>query len=62
MSIVKMITEYKAMGYSDREIDNMILQDLEEDRQEMIDDYENNSFVDYGWYQQDIIDMYRRER
>lgn len=27
-----------------------------------MDEYESRLDVNYGWYQQDIIDMYRRER
>lgn len=33
-----------------------------EERQQFIEDYENRPETQYGYYQQDIIDMYRRER
>ena len=33
-----------------------------EEREQMIDDYENDPGVQYGWYQQDMIDLRRRER
>ena len=33
-----------------------------EAQQQMIDDYENDPAVQYGWHQQDMIDMHRRER
>ena len=31
-------------------------------QEEFMRDYEDDAFVQYGWYQQDIIDLYRRER
>lgn len=33
-----------------------------EEMQEFIEDYESDPMVQEGWRQQDIIDMYRRER
>ena len=33
-----------------------------EEHERFIEDYENDPMVQYGWHQQDIIDMYRRER
>lgn len=33
-----------------------------EENEQMIEDYENDPIIQYGYYQQDIIDMYRRER
>lgn len=33
-----------------------------EDAQKFIEDYECNPMVQEGWRQQDLIDMYRRER
>ena len=27
-----------------------------------MEEYESDPVVNYGWYQQDVIDMYRRER
>lgn len=35
---------------------------VEEERQQKLEDYFNDSLVHEGWHQQDIIDMYRRER
>lgn len=35
---------------------------LEERKQEFIEAYENDPLVHEGWHQQDVIDMYRRER
>lgn len=33
-----------------------------EEMEERIKDYENSPLIHEGWHQQDIIDMYRRER
>lgn len=35
---------------------------VDEDSYDVVEDYEDDLEVQYGWYQQDIIDMYRRER
>lgn len=35
---------------------------IAEDYENFLEDYENNPEVQYGWYQQDIIDMRRREQ
>lgn len=34
----------------------------EEEHERFIEEYENNPMVCEGWAQQDLIDMYRRER
>lgn len=34
----------------------------DEERERLMEDYENSPEVNFGYYQQDIIDMYRRER
>lgn len=33
-----------------------------EEKQAFMERYENDPEVQYGWYQQDVIDMYRYER
>ena len=33
-----------------------------EEQEQFLEDYYNDSEVQYGWYQQDLIDMRRRER
>ena len=33
-----------------------------EEAEQKMQDYYDDPVVQYGWYQQDIIDMYRRER
>ena len=35
---------------------------IEENHQRFLEDYESNPEVQYGWHQQDIIDMRRREQ
>lgn len=55
--------EYKAAKF---EYVEQYLMDYEraaaERRKQFIEDYENDPEVQYGWYQQDLIDMRRRER
>ena len=36
--------------------------DVAEAQAQFIEDYENDPEVQYGWYQQDLIDLRRRER
>lgn len=38
------------------------LRELAEYEAQLIEDYENSPETHYGWYQQDLIDMHRRER
>lgn len=61
-SIVSLVDYYRRLGHSDGDIDSMILRDLSLIQEERIEDYENDPLVQDGWHQQDIIDMYRRER
>ena len=62
MSITELVDLYREQGYSDREIDNMVCRDMAMAQEQFIEDYENDPLVQDGWHQQDIIDMYRRER
>lgn len=62
MSITELVDAYREQGYSDREIDNMVLRDMAMAQEQFVEDYENDPLVQDGWHQQDIIDMYRRER
>lgn len=39
-----------------------ILTEVDRQWEEWMDEYESRLDVNYGWHQQDIIDMYRRER
>ena len=43
---------------NDCDCERIAAEEAERKRQE----YENDPIVQYGWYQQDIIDMYRREK
>lgn len=49
-------------GMESREALNEFLQDLEQDREDFIEEYENDGAVQYGWHQQDMIDLRRMER
>ena len=58
------------------ELENMSMEELEdikkqireemrfraEEHERFLEDYYNNPMVNEGWAQQDLIDMYRRER
>ena len=59
----KSLNEYKAAKLEYVE-DYMREWDIEaaEAEAQFIEDYENDPEVQYGWYQQDLIDMRRRER
>jgi hypothetical protein len=38
------------------------LRELAEEREQFIEDYENSPETQYGWAQQDLIDLRRREQ
>ena len=48
-------------GYSESEINNEIGRAEAYAEEQFYEDYYNDPVVQYGWHQQDIIDMYRRE-
>lgn len=58
----ELIEDMTAQGYSDQEINLEIDKAEARAQEQFIEDYENDPMVQYGWHQQDIIDMYRRER
>lgn len=62
MNIAELVDMYRDQGYGDAEIDHKIRRDLAEMDRQFIEDYEDDPIVQYGWHQEDIIDMYRRER
>lgn len=62
MDYCQMVDEMRAQGYSDNEINNEIGRARAEAESEFYENYYNDHDVQYGWHQQDIIDMYRRER
>jgi hypothetical protein len=37
------------------------LEAAEEEHKRFLEEYESDPLVTYGWYQQDVIDMYRGE-
>ena len=62
MDFVAMVDHLRSEGYSPAEINNQIAMAMEEAHVAFMEDYENDPLVQDGWHQQDIIDMYRRER
>lgn len=62
MDFVAMVDILRAEGFTDAEINHEISVSMMEAERNFIEDYENDLLVQDGWHQQDIIDMYRRER
>ena len=62
MDFVAMVDHLRSKGYSPDEINSQIARAMEEAHEAFMEDYENDPLVQDGWHQQDIIDMYRRER
>lgn len=59
-------THYNEYRAAKREFVEEYLEDYERElsyaHEQFIEDYYNDPEVQYGWYQQDLIDMRRRER
>lgn len=62
INFVEMVDLLRAEGFTDAEINNQISISMMEAERDFLDDYYNDPLVQDGWHQQDIIDMYRRER
>lgn len=62
MDYVAMVDQLRAKGYSASEINNQISMAMAEEEEAFMESYENDPVVQEGWHQQDVIDMYRRER
>lgn len=62
MDFVAMVDELRSEGYSPDEINSQIIRAMEEEHEAFMEAYEDDPLVQDGWHQQDIIDMYRRER
>lgn len=62
MDIYSFVDECRALGMTAQEAEREYYQALEEHKNQVIEDYENNPWTWEGWAQQDLIDMYRRER
>lgn len=62
MDFVYMVDQLRAEGYTAAEINAEICRAMAEEQEAFMEDYENDPVVQAGWHQQDIIDMYRRER
>lgn len=62
MDFVTMVDTLRAEGFTDAEINRQISISMMEAERDFYEDYYNDPLVQDGWHQQDIIDMYRRER
>jgi len=62
MDFVYMVDRLRAEGYTASEINAEISRTIAAAQEAFMEDYENDPVVQEGWHQQDIIDMYRRER
>lgn len=62
MDFVAMVDALRAEGFDDSEINREISRAMIEAERDFIEAYEDDPLVQDGWHQQDIIDMYRRER
>lgn len=62
INFVEMVDLLRAEGFTDAEINHQISISMMEAEHDFYEDYYNDPLVQDGWHQQDIIDMYRRER
>ena len=62
LNIYDFIEECKAQGPSASEAEDEYFRAVEDNRNRIIEEYENSPETWAGWAQQDVIDMYRRER
>lgn len=62
MDIYGFIETCKEQGLSSAEALNELDRALAEEYERRMEDYYNDPEVQYGWYQQDMIDLRRRER
>ena len=62
VNFVEMVDILRSEGLDDSEINHQISVAMMEAERDFIEAYENNPIVQEGWRQQDLIDMYRRER
>lgn len=62
MDFVYMVDALRARGFDDTEINQEICRAMAESEHDFIEGYESDPVVQEGWHQQDVIDMYRRER
>lgn len=62
IDIYDFIETCKENGLSTYEAQLEYSKAVEEENERRIEEYYNDPLVQEGWHQQDIIDMYRRER
>ena len=62
MDLYEFVQDCMERGLSSEEALNEWNEAVEEQHQRFLDDYYSDPLVNEGWHQQDVIDMYRRER
>jgi hypothetical protein len=62
INIYDFIETCKGNGLSSDEAQTEYYRAVEEEKERKLEEYYNDPIVNEGWHQQDIIDMYRRER
>ena len=56
------MNRFKENGLDASEAGDEYFRAVEEHHKALLEEYENDPLVNAGWAQQDVIDMYRRER
>lgn len=62
ISLYDFVDECREQGMTAEEAEREYFRVVEEERERRIEEYENSPETWAGWAQQDVIDMYRRER
>lgn len=62
ISLYEFVDECRAQGMTAEEAESEYFRAVAEERERRIEEYENSPETWAGWAQQDVIDMYRRER
>lgn len=62
ISLYDFVDECREQGMTAEEAETEYFRVVEEERERRIEEYENSPETWAGWAQQDVIDMYRRER
>ena len=62
MDFYEFVLECQEQGLTAAEAENEWYRFLAREEEERIEAYEDDPEIQYGWYQQDLIDCYRYER
>lgn len=62
MNIYNFIDDCREYGLTNEEAIMLFYKTESEERESFLEYYNNRHDVQYGWHQQDVIDMYRREQ